>query len=92
MNSSQLDGMKPPKWSLWGWLGFGLTHTQRPENDDAQYMITNVFFHLDWKDRLKIALSGKAHVQIVIETDACVRRASSRASVRALPPFWKEGQ
>jgi hypothetical protein len=89
----QPDGFKEPKFSLWRWLGFGPTHVPRPDDEEGfapGYMVTNVFLFLDWKDRLRIAFSGKVHVQTVSQTDVFVRRVCSRSHVRALPPTWKE--
>lgn len=91
-NSQQVNGFKLPSWSLWRWLGFGEAYTPRPQDDDANWLDVNVYLHLSWPDRLRVALSGKLHVQIVTQTDAVVRWAASTASVCALPPFARKSQ
>jgi hypothetical protein len=93
MSSQPADGFREPKFSFWRWLGFGEAFVPRPVDDERfapGWLCTNVFLVLDWKDRLRLACSGKAHVQIVMQTDVSITRARSLSRVSALPPTWKD--
>jgi hypothetical protein len=88
-----IHGAKEPQWSFWRALGFGRAHAQRPEEQEGfapGCLVTNIYLCVDWKDRLRLVATGKAHVQTATQTDAIVRRARSISAFRVLPPFSDE--
>jgi hypothetical protein len=50
-------------------------------DDVRPYICTDVHASLDWKDRLRVLLTGNVRVQVVTYTDVVVNEASSRSVV-----------
>lgn len=74
---------------LWSWLGFGVAHLSPPEDSErwANSYITNVVTtHLDWRDRLRVLVSGKVRVKSFIKTDVYVERSEAESVFGVLPP------
>jgi hypothetical protein len=53
---------------------------------------THVEVDLGWRDLLRLLVSGRAHIEVRLETDALVNKTRSRAMFTALPPKWLERQ
>ena len=78
--------------TLWQRLGFGTCST--PDMDDLEdvegfapaYLESVNISVLDWRDRLRVLVSGKVMVVIAAKTDVVVRRAMSRGKISVLPP------
>ena len=53
------------------------------------YMQTHVVAVLDWRDRLRVLVSGRIHVQTNTKTDVNVERMQSWSAVYVEPPFQR---
>lgn len=89
-----INAYAEPPFNVWRKLGFGYAHLSPREDDDTEdgrfavgEMVTNNHIFLDWKDRLRLIISGKLHVQTRTQTDVIVRCARSRSAARVLSPF-----
>ena len=80
------------------WLGFGQARVQPPDDwtDDTEsavfapgYLISETRILFDWKDRIRILISGKAMVSMATRTDVLVSRSESISSCSVLPPWYK---
>lgn len=63
-----------------------------PEDLDGwapAYMQTHVVANLDWRDRLRVLVSGRLHVQTNTKTDVNVERMQSWSAVYVEPPFQR---
>jgi hypothetical protein len=86
-----VDGYAEPRFSIWCALGFGRAHVDTPEDEIGfapGYLSTETTIFLDWKDRLRVLVSGRLHSSMKTQTDVFVEKAISRSSVRVLPPKW----
>lgn len=64
-------------------------HEPAPEDLDGfapSYMVTDVYVVLDWKDRLRLLVSGRLRVETRTKTDVIVRKTESTSVVNVLPP------
>lgn len=64
-------------------------HVPIPEDLEGfapSYMVTGVVTHLDWKDRLRVLVSGNLRVEIQTKTDVIVTKMVSQSAVSVLPP------
>lgn len=57
-----------------------------PNGLAAGYLVSRVVIRFDWKDRLRILVSGRVEVQVQTTTDVFVRAAVSKSVVNVLPP------
>jgi hypothetical protein len=60
-----------------------------PEDTEGfapSYLVTGCVCQFDWKDRLRILVSGRIRVEIQTKTDVIVRRTQSQSTVNVLPP------
>lgn len=74
---------------LWSRLGFGDRYLAPPEDSDrwANSYITNVVTtRLDWRDRLRVLISGKVRIRSFIKTDVYVGRSEAESVFGVLPP------
>ena len=77
---------------FWSWLGCGKCRAPRPEEDEfaegyaPSWFIVETFVCLDWKDRLRLLLSGKAMVQAAVKTDVQITRSRSTSAFSVLRP------
>jgi hypothetical protein len=75
--------------TLWHRLGFGASYVAPwDESDDAKYMVTTVTVQFDWLDRLRILLTGRAHVFTRSRTEHDAGRVESRSAVGVVGPGW----
>lgn len=83
--------VRPWHARLWSRLGFGRPHVDRGEGEDWQgfypgYMMTAVVAHLDWRDRLRVLVSGRVGVETLTRTDVLVQKCRSVSKTAILPP------
>lgn len=74
---------------MWSRLGFGTAFADRADDDLAYapgYISTGVKVHFDWRDRLRILISGRVHVDCVTKTDVPVKHAYTNSCTSVLPP------
>lgn len=80
------------KPTIWNRLGFG-TCSARIEDEDhpdlaKAYISSDTYAHFDWKDRLRILVSGKVMVSLATKTSVMVEKAISASKVSVLPPNY----
>lgn len=84
----------PSCWErLWWRLGFRECHAYFDEEIEGfvpSYMTTVVYGYLDWKDRIRLLISGKIMVHAATKTDKPIDRAITRSVVSILPPNYKK--
>lgn len=77
------------KRTIWNRLGFCTPHA-RHVDDIPDYapgeLITEATVTIDWWDRLRILVSGRAMVQTAIKTDVPVARSFAVSAFAVLPP------
>ncbi len=79
---------------LWRQLGFGTCGSPDPWPEDLEgfyrgYMSMGVFAAWDWRDRLRILISGKTMANVSIKTNVRVDRIESATNCSVLPPGWR---
>lgn len=78
---------------FWRRLGFRRPHVERPCESIAGLaegcLIVSTVTHFDWKDRLRILVSGNVAIENVVQTDVTVLRSYSYAASGVLPPWEK---
>ena len=78
--------------TAWERLGFGECHAPRPDipEDDPEFaasvLIVTTRVHLDWKNRLRMLISGDLMVDHAIKTDVPVGRSQATSAISVLPP------
>lgn len=78
-----------PRKTLWQRLGFGYAHALRhpaPDGMHEGWLCSDVFVYLDWKDRLRVLMSGKLNVEVITFTELPAGKAISRSEVKVLAP------
>jgi hypothetical protein len=71
------------------WRLFPTRSVPIPEDTDGfapSYIMTRVISNLDWKDRLRVLLSGRLAVETQTKTDVVVSKMVSQSVVYVLPP------
>jgi hypothetical protein len=80
------------KHSIWErlirWL-FPVNYLLTPGS--GEWITTHAVAELDWKDRLRVMLSGRVHIHIITEIDAPVRKCESKSIVYVEAPQRKRG-
>ena len=74
---------------FWWWLGFRecrVSYGEDVEGYAEWYCSTQTFSYLDWKDRLRVLISGKVMTSTALKTDKPIDRMLSRAAISVLPP------
>ena len=79
---------------LWQRLGFGWCSAGDPwpevEHGFSKRRLTvNTHVHLCWPDRLRLLLSGRLLVAVVVRTDVPVARSQAASKTSVLPPSRK---
>ena len=77
---------------IWLALGFGACSNPNPWPDEMPgfapaYVTVNTIAVLDWRDRLRVLLSGKLMVAASVKTDVMVGKAETASHVSVLPPY-----
>lgn len=77
----------------WRWLGFRYPSLYEQQEaalaldyEPCKWMATDTFIRFDWKDRLRILLSGNVKVIHRHRTDVTVKQCASMSAVGVLPP------
>jgi hypothetical protein len=77
--------------TIWDRLGFGHAFVPAPEDSEGfatGCLTTESTIVLDWKDRLRVLLSGRVSHYLRTQTDVPVTTARSISDARVLPPIW----
>jgi hypothetical protein len=102
MMSGQTHGAyyAKPKFSLWRALGFGTCAAPRPgelaEHPDwaPSWFIITTRARLDWRDRLRVLVSGNLCIDQAVKTDVPIARSRSTSAISVEPPSshrrWQE--
>lgn len=67
-------------------------HLEAPADEKGfaeSYLATHTIVVFDWKDRLRILVSGKVKVDTYTKTDVIVRKSLSTSVAYVLPPNEK---
>jgi hypothetical protein len=80
MNQEYCQEFKPTVWYKLGKFLFPYSPRPHIEGDERTYLTTNIYIHVDWLDRLRLLISGKAHIVVVTYTDIEVKEAESVSS------------
>lgn len=79
------------KPTLWKRLGFG--HCSAPVMDEEDYpqlapgaLSLDTYLHFDWKDRIRLLISGNAMVSVRCKTNVIIDHAVSLSRTSVLPP------
>lgn len=85
-----------PAFSIWRALGFGTCVAPRMEEFDEDTRFaparfqTDTIIVLDWKDRLRVLVSGKVMCTVSTKTAVAVPPgAISHSAISVLPPYFK---
>jgi hypothetical protein len=68
-------------WKLFPWAP-----PPRLDTDPRTFMTTRVGVYLEWKDRLRVLISGRLSVQVVTYTDVVVHDAESLSVIHVEAP------
>jgi hypothetical protein len=71
------------------WLALGYrysSYVERPEDDEAIYDVHHIITYWDWRDRLRILISGKTEASICVETETHAKLKGTRSSAAVLAP------
>lgn len=71
------------------WRAMGFRHgafAGRPDDDEARYTIHTILSHWDWRDRLRILISGDTATEICVETKAIEEIKGVRTEAVVLAP------
>ena len=76
---------------IWRHLGFRRAWVRRSSEAEGGfaegYIIVGSVMHFDWKDRLRILISGRVQIEHAIKTDVAVLRSLAETDVAVLPPW-----
>ena len=81
-----------PKFSVWKLLGFGTRHAPRLDEDEAKegwaisWFVVETFARLDWRDRMRVLISGNVYIDHAIKTDVPIARSYATSAISVLPP------
>ena len=94
--NTAMEFRPPLKMRMWRALGFKYSaYAPRPEGDDdsVHYTISRVVAHWDWRDRLRILVSGMTEIEICVETEHLETVKGSRSAAVVLAPgaFFPSG-
>lgn len=80
------------KPTLWNRMGFNTCYASIEDADHPDlaeaHITTHIFTHFDWRDRIRILLSGKIMTAIATKTSTPVEKAVSASKVSVLPPNY----
>lgn len=77
---------------LWCWFGFGEARAERPDEDELSegwapsWFIIGTKARLDWKDRIRVLISGKVMIEQAVKTDVIIGRSRSTSAFSVLRP------
>lgn len=92
---SGMQAAKMTRWErLWKRLGFGRCKAYWPEDIEGYapaWLGCDVYATFDWKDRLRILISGRVMVSCAIKTDVGVTKSQVRTSISVMRPGDEPG-
>lgn len=68
------------RWTWWSRLMYRLfppAPRPRIDGDARTFLTTNIYVSVDWRDRVRLLVSGRAFIQVVTYTDIEVQQAES---------------
>lgn len=77
--------------SIWRRLGFRdcvARYNEDVEGFAPACLVVGTVCVLDWKDRLRVLISGKLRMEAAVKTDVIVNRSMARSCVSVLPPTY----
>lgn len=81
------------KPTIWHRLGFGHAHVppwDAPDKtEDDHYCCTDVVVVLDWKDRLRMLVTGRLGVAVRVKTEHDAGRVEGRTAVKVMGWGWQ---
>lgn len=79
------------KPTIWHRLGFGHAYIGpwHPENDDDKYTCSDIVVVLDWKDRLRLLVTGRLSVALRVKTEHDAGRVEGRSAVKVMGWGWR---
>lgn len=80
------------KPTFWQRLGFGECSEHWMEDVEGYapaYLATSTITFLDWRDRLRVLISGKVMTASATKTDVVVARATTKSRFSVLPPNYR---
>lgn len=79
--------------TVWRRLGFGgrglLPAAEHPDFAPSELIVVTTC-SFDWKDRLRLLISGRIQVEARGQTDVAIKRSLGRSAVGVLPPLSAE--
>jgi len=89
-NEGCMEFRPPIAQRIWRFLGFRYgAYCERPEGDEAIYTIHRIFTHWDWRDRLRILISGQTETELCVETEALQLIVGVRSAPAVLAPGYR---
>lgn len=83
------------KPTIWHRLGFGHAHVapwdEPDKEDDDHYVMTDIVVTVDWKDRLRLLLTGLLSVAVRVKTEHEAGRCEGRSHVKVMGWGWHWG-
>lgn len=92
MEAVTQGSFKKFKPTIWHRLGFGECRAPRPDSEEylegfaPSWLIVGTRIHLDWKDRLRMLVTGNLMVECAVKTDATISKSQASSAVSVLPP------
>lgn len=83
-----VQSFQPPlSMRIWRALGFRYSaYANRPEDDEARYTVHRTITKWDWRDRLRILVSGQTETELCIETETLEKLKGVRLAAVVLAP------
>ena len=82
-----MEHRPPLAMRLWRRLGFRYgARCERPDDDEARYTIHRVCTYWDWRDRLRILVSGQTEIELCVETERFETIKGTRQEAAVLAP------
>jgi len=80
------------KPTIWHRLGFGHAHVgpwdEPDKDDDDKYTCSDIVAVLDWKDRLRLLVTGRLSVALRVKTEHDAGRVEGRSAVKVMGWGW----
>lgn len=83
------------KPTIWQRLGFGECRAPRPDDEEhlegyaPSWFMVVTRAHLDWKDRLRLLVTGNLMVECALKTDVAIGKSKASTAVSILRPCRK---
>ncbi len=78
------------KPTIWHRLGFGHAHVPPfNDDDDAKYTCSDIVCVFDWKDRLRLLITGRLSIALRVKTEHDAGQVEGRSAVRVMGWGWQ---